>query len=524
MDRARPLGRRFFATSLILTTLTLTTLALWMNEAAAGQLQSQLDETAPERGAELLESPTESRRIEKLYRESHALLLGVSNYERGWPELPSVPAELRLVENALKKRGFNVTHVVDPTSAGLEQAIERFIKDHGFERHNRLLFFFSGHGYTRRSPGRSPRGYIVPSDAPFPSGENEGVFLAKAISMSQIKTWAETIEAKHVLFVFDSCFAGTVFLSKAPHQGYPPYISDLTDHPVREFITAGQADEVVPSKSVFTPEFAQAISTGQGDMNRDGFILGAELGMYLHQQVVNYKTGQSPQYGKIQDTDLKRGDFVFEVGNWWPPGTSAPPQDRRIFSMQNIPERYRGLYSRILDGKPVEFNDESMLFMSGVASYLIETCKLPKDVQDRLDLAKFVAAGQQLAAVGNQYSHPNLSEMLSDTFDGRASYSAGYITAESVGCTSSVAPHLADGLAEAVRNNTAGQSGGPSLFVETCTPVHTEKSCQCVADLGRAVVPNIHQLRYHRDIIARIIDGNPMVGIQLAFVCGIGNY
>ncbi len=61
--------------------------------------------------------------------------------------------------------------------------------------------------------------------------------------------------------VWHSCFAGTIFQSKSSREGHPPYISDLAKKPVREFITAGQADEVVPSKSVFTPEFAVNTAT-----------------------------------------------------------------------------------------------------------------------------------------------------------------------------------------------------------------------------------------------------------------------
>jgi hypothetical protein len=36
--------------------------------------------------------------------------------------------------------------------------------------------------------------------------------------------------------------------------------------------------------------------------------------MYLHEKVLDYNTGQTPQYGKIRDPELDEGDFVFALG------------------------------------------------------------------------------------------------------------------------------------------------------------------------------------------------------------------
>ena len=51
----------------------------------------------------------------QLYKESHALLIGASNYTAGWPKLECVPDEIAKVETALKKQGFHVKKVMDPT-------------------------------------------------------------------------------------------------------------------------------------------------------------------------------------------------------------------------------------------------------------------------------------------------------------------------------------------------------------------------------------------------------------------------
>lgn len=241
------------------------------------------------------------------YNASHALLVGVSDYTAGWPDLETIPGELKQVELALSSQGFTVTKVLNPTSIELMEAYRQFIAKYGFDGQNRLLFYFSGHGHTRHD---GQRGYLVPTDAPDPQ-KDETAFLSKALSMEQILAWARQIEAKHALFLFDSCFSGSIFKTKSAPM--PSHISGLTAQPVRQFITAGNAGEQVPAESVFTPAFIDAIRFGLADADKDGYITGTELGLYLQTRVPEHAQ-QSPQFGKINDYELSRGDFVFLAG------------------------------------------------------------------------------------------------------------------------------------------------------------------------------------------------------------------
>ena len=109
------------------------------------------------------------------------------------------------------------------------------------------------------------------------------------------------------------CFSGTIFKTKAL-PAVPPHITVLTDKPVRQFISAGTAGQEVPARSLFTPSFIKAIR-GEADLNKDKFVTGTELGMYLHEKVTDYSDGmQTPQYGKIRDPSLDEGDTVFGLG------------------------------------------------------------------------------------------------------------------------------------------------------------------------------------------------------------------
>jgi formylglycine-generating enzyme required for sulfatase activity len=137
-----------------------------------------------------------------------------------------------------------------------------------------------------------------------------------------MEVYARRIDAKHALFVFDSCFSGSLF---ALSRAVPAVIGYKTARPVRQFITSGTADETVPDQSVFRRQFVAALA-GKADGNGDGYVTGAELGEYLQDRVTNYTyNAQHPQYGKIRDPLLDEGDFVFRVAKAAPPTSPAPP-------------------------------------------------------------------------------------------------------------------------------------------------------------------------------------------------------
>ncbi len=243
-----------------------------------------------------------------LYQESHALVIGVSNYT-DWPKLPGVKKDVEEVKTLLESQGFHVVVHLDVGRNALEQAFNTFIAQYGHHPENRLVFYFAGHGHTLQLAYGGEMGYIVPADAALPHDDESG-FLNKAMDMQQIEVYARRIQAKHALFIFDSCFSGSIF---AISRDIPEHITHKTANPVRQFITSGSANETVPDESIFRQQLIAALE-GEGDTNNDGYVTGTELGMFLEDTVINYsKDAQHPQYGKIRDAHLDKGDVVFEV-------------------------------------------------------------------------------------------------------------------------------------------------------------------------------------------------------------------
>ena len=276
----------------------------------------------------MVQSP-QGTQILSSYSGSYALLIGESQYTHGWSKLITIPGELQQVQDLLTAKGFQVEKSMNLNAKQLESRFKAFIDQYGFDKNNRLLFFYSGHGHTRNE-----KGYLVPTDAPNPNFDEKG-FLQKALGMNQILTWARRIEAKHALFLFDSCFSGMVFKAKEQPK-VPRQISEAAKLPVRQFITAGSADETVPAKSVFTPAFIDALRFGWGDLYKDGYVTGEELGLYLKNKVPQH-ADQTPQYGKIKDYDLARGDFVFVVGAGRPVSPPVQPQVQAAMPVAPMP-------------------------------------------------------------------------------------------------------------------------------------------------------------------------------------------
>jgi hypothetical protein len=244
-----------------------------------------------------------------LYKESHALIVGVSNYTYDWPQLSGVQKDIKLVDLVLKESGFNTVILNNPSYEHLKKAIEKFIIMYGQDVDNRLLFYFAGHGHTVKLSFGEDMGYFVPTDAPHPRQDKNG-FLSKGFNMELMQVYAKQIQSKHALFLFDSCFSGS-FFSKT--RSVPSNISYKISQPVRQFVTSGSANELVPDQSIFREQFVYALK-GEGDLDSDGYLTGTELGEFLQKKVINYSNGtQHPQYGKMRNPRLDKGDFVFPL-------------------------------------------------------------------------------------------------------------------------------------------------------------------------------------------------------------------
>ncbi len=129
--------------------------------------------------------------------------------------------------------------------------------------------------------------------------------------MSNFQDISESIPAKHVFFVMDSCYSG---LAITRGQSTGNYIKEMTRRTARQMLTAGGADEEVADNgpnghSVFTWTLLQGLE-GRADLNSDGFISADELAAYVGPGV-SALSHQTPAFGNLPGSE--GGEFIFEL-------------------------------------------------------------------------------------------------------------------------------------------------------------------------------------------------------------------
>jgi len=254
-----------------------------------------------------------------LYSGSYAFVVGNGSYTNGWDPLPGAIRDVKDVARALEENGFNVVLKTNLTRNEFNRAFGSFCYEYGKDKNNRLLFYYAGHGHTQKMFTNENLGYPVMVDAPVPEKDPMG-FRLSSVDMQTIVTEAKMVQARHVLFMFDSCFSGSILNLR--ERVVPEVISASVSLPVRQFITAGRANEPVPDHSIFKQAFLDLLEGRDKEPIPDGYITGEELGLYLKNKVPEYNPTQHPQYGKIKDIRLDKGDFVFALKM---PSTSQPP-------------------------------------------------------------------------------------------------------------------------------------------------------------------------------------------------------
>lgn len=288
----------------------------------------------------------------RIYTSSQALIIGNSTY-RSWEKLDTVPAEVTLLKDALVRQGLKESDIqLEPNLGGdsLGAKIRSFLyKDVPYD--TRLIVFYAGHGWT----DSDFTGFLVPTDNASPG---KATFKDKLVSMEDIVNWSYKSKAKHILFIFDSCFSGAVFLTRSNLLPSSLYIADA-DRDVRQFITSGSATDEVPAKSDFVKKLVEGLD-GAADIYKDGIVTGNELGYWIKASISTLGK-QTPQYGSAPLSRYRGGDTLFVIPTTTKPSTNAI---QVAYAAPNA-RGTRGANARFI-GTP---DDKSMAAFEGIAVY-----------------------------------------------------------------------------------------------------------------------------------------------------------
>jgi len=254
--------------------------------------------------------PAAQQTVTTGYDRSWAIVIGIDDYAR-WPRLGYAANDAQAIADTLRTQfDFPSSNVIvlkngEATRNNILAAFHDRLAHGGLNRNDRVFVFFAGHGATQRLASGRELGYIIPVDS------DPERFASDAIAMSDIQNIAESLPAKHVMFVMDACYSG---LGLTRGAGSSTFLRENARRTARQMLTAGGADQQVADSgpdghSVFTWVLLQALA-GQGDLNGDGLITGTELAAYVAPTVSGISQ-QTPAFGSLPGS--QGGEFVFQI-------------------------------------------------------------------------------------------------------------------------------------------------------------------------------------------------------------------
>ena len=256
---------------------------------------------------------------------SRALLIGNSQYQKGWSNLPAVDADLERMQQLLQRQGFPTSNIRVERNLSGEQ-FARVLSEFAATApsasvpagtampRSRAVIYIAGHGSVQIDPvsGR-PIGFFVPVDAPLPESRARE-FHRLAIPVSRLSSDAVQMPDSDVLYLLDSCYPGTA-LQVTPTTAFGPQDLVARTTRVRQVIAAGTDDQVVADDGGFTSRIASGLG-GLADLNRDGRVTATELGTYVRLHLADRSGGrQTPVFGNlvVPGAGIGLGDTSFAL-------------------------------------------------------------------------------------------------------------------------------------------------------------------------------------------------------------------
>jgi TPR repeat protein len=350
------------------------------------------------------------RKVSLAFGRSVALLVGIGNYRHLQPRLEYANKDVeKMRDYLLGEGGFDSVYVMDERAT--PQLVSSYMMDKFrslLNKEDRLLFYFSGHG---GDPGDG-HPFLQFRDA------QPGEWGHDVLRVDDYRLWSNINLAKHVLFIFDACFAGEA-LPKGGEAETAASISELSADGSRIVVTAGTENQrawmlKVSSDngySLFTEALLRALRNGAADSRNRGFVTilqvvgeaqiqAAEMtrklgpGHEMTPQPVPIPSGRKGTFvflnPKAQKPSLPQGDAAF-LGVTVAKGV-GPEQDRELElaywkSIEPLKdaELYAQVCQRFPDGLfcPVARKLMNQLKMPGSASLDKASLSELKDLADK---------------------------------------------------------------------------------------------------------------------------------------------
>jgi len=240
----------------------------------------------------------------------YAVVIGNNTYrDGGYAPLKSAASDATAVANVLRDRyGYQSTVLLNASRLEMLSALNDMREKLG--ANDNLLIYYAGHG--EMDP--AGKGYWVPSDGVAGNSKTW-------ISNGMISDILNTMPAKHVLTVVDSCYSGTMTKASAPSfdsasmpaDKWNTWVKTMANGRSRTALTSGGLQPVPDVGAGNHSYFARAFIGALQDNNK--LLEAGRLYRTVSTQValtsVKAPLPQNPQYAAIRFAGHESGEFFF---------------------------------------------------------------------------------------------------------------------------------------------------------------------------------------------------------------------
>lgn len=237
------------------------------------------------------------------YHRRFCLAIGIDRYPGGgWGPLANAQHDARTFAETLGSlHGFDTALRLgeEATRDHIAEAIVDDLRGR-VSADDLVVLYFAGHGHTQ-TIAAGQRGFLVPADA-------EGLRQSRLIPIDSLSDWSASLDCRHLLAVFDSCFSGlAVRLSGSDRRRPDPEYG-------RVAITSGKANQtVLDGPPGGHSPFADAVITAltEGPPGSTSYFTAMELYSFVKRRVLERHPAQTPIYAQLKNHE--GGDPWFRV-------------------------------------------------------------------------------------------------------------------------------------------------------------------------------------------------------------------
>lgn len=240
----------------------------------------------------------------------HALVIGNNTYQY-YPTLQTAVNDAEETAKILREKyGFDTVLLKNANRFDILSELNKLRES--LKPEDNLLIYYAGHGELDET---NDRGYWLPVDA----APGDTTNWISNVSISDI---LNTLAAKHVLVVADSCYAGKLSQAAVPRvdvemspEAQQEWIRIMAKARARTALTSGGVQPVLDNggggHSIFAGAFLESLAHQDGVI--DGYSLYREVLGKVRTRAKALNQQQIPEYAPLRYAGHEAGEFFFQA-------------------------------------------------------------------------------------------------------------------------------------------------------------------------------------------------------------------